>query len=638
MKNKKKVMVVVGARPQFIKAAVISTYLKKLKNSPFEEIIVHTGQHYDDLLSDVFFQELKIHAPKYNLGVGSHTTADQIALMLKNLDSILKKENPNAVLIFGDTNSTLAASLCSAFRNIPIVHVEAGERVYRRNNVPEEINRVLTDHASYLCLTCTNLARDYLLREGMCPERVKFVGDPMYDLFKWTTKKSYKGKITYKFLGLKNGNYHLATIHRAENTTNKEHTISLLSALDNSSKTVILPIHPRLEKLLKLWKWKPKNNLKIIKSLSYFELINILLHCDKCITDSGGLTKESFFAEKACITPMKNSWWTDLVEAGCVLETGSNFKKLADAIENFKLPKNKPKGLFGDGNSAKKIVDEIAFMIKENKQEGKWHHHGSFYDLQREKPRRGTFTYINYKNMINKLKNNNYTFASFKDAKKLLQKNKPFVLMRHDVDMSLKDALEIAKIEAKLDIKSTYFFLLRTIHYNIFSEEDSSIVSKILNFGHDLGLHLDVGSYPSLSAGDMAIACNKEAEILENWFGKKVSIISFHRPDKKVLQGSPELSKPKDHTYMSLYNKKIKYFSDSKGKWKFGNPLDSREFKQKKPLHILTHPIWWNKHSLSAYETLLKLVQKKNDELEKSIAKNCEVYNVGFLKKLQYLN
>ena len=199
--------------------------------------------------------------------------------------------------------------------------------------------------------------------------------------------------------------------------------------------------------------------------------------------------------------------------------------------------------------------------------------------------------------------------------------------------MGLEEALEIAKIEAESDVKSTYFFLLRTIHYNILSKEGSSIVSKILSFGHDLGLHLDVASYPNISVGDMAIACNKEAEILENWFREKISIISFHRPNKKVLQGDFELSKPKDHTYMPLYNKKIKYFSDSKGKWKFGNPLDSREFKQKKPLHILTHPLWWNKHSLSAYETLLKLVQKKNDELEKSIAKNCEAYNVGFLKR-----
>ncbi|MFC2016750.1 non-hydrolyzing UDP-N-acetylglucosamine 2-epimerase, partial [Chloroflexota bacterium] len=540
--NPKKVLTVVGARPQFVKAAVVSRYLNGLKPQPFTEVVVHTGQHYDSMLSDVFFQELGMGKPKYNLGVGSHDAAIQVSLMLKALDGVIKKEMPDAVLVYGDTNSTLAAAICSIYRNIPLVHVEAGERIYRRRDVPEEVNRVLTDHAAFLCLACTKRALDYLIREGMSPERAKFVGDPMYDLFKWATSdRLHKPKITYSSLGLKAGKYHLATIHRAENTADKKRTISLLETLDHSSKPVVLPVHPRLDKLLKMWKWQPKNNLRLIEPLGYFEFLSLLLDCDKCITDSGGVIREAFFAKKSCIVPMNNCWWTNIVEAGWALETGTDYKMLADALENFTPPENIPKGLFGDGNSSKRIVEEISYLIEENEAEGKWHCHGNICSFPKGESRAGNFTYADYEKIINQLKNKGYKFAAFTAAEELLETKKPFVLMRHDIDMDLESALDLARIEAKLGIKATYFFLVRTEHYNIFSEHGSKIVSEILKFGHNLGLHFDCASYHDLSVRDMIKECSKEAGILENWFGRKVSIISYHRPDAKVLSGDAKI-------------------------------------------------------------------------------------------------
>lgn len=245
--------------------------------------------------------------------------------------------------------------------------------------------------------------------------------------------------------------------------------------------------------------------------------------------------------------------------------------------------------------------------------------------LDNEK-RNGKFTQEEYASMIEKLKENSYIFAEFTEAEELLEKNIPFVLMRHDVDMDLQLALEIAKIEAKLNVSSTFFFLLRTDHYNLFSDQGTNIVKQILDLGHHLGLHFDNAAYPDMEVSKLAKACSKEAEVLENWFSKPINIVSYHRPSEIVLQGSPKLSAPRKHTYMPLYTRNIKYCSDSTGNWRHGSPEDLEEFKQKKPLQILTHPIWWNVDSIPAYDTLKNLVVRKNEQFEDSLAQNCKVF------------
>ena len=250
-------------------------------------------------------------------------------------------------------------------------------------------------------------------------------------------------------------------------------------------------------------------------------------------------------------------------------------------------------------------------------------------NLKSEMRRNEIFTYKKYSELVSNIKGRGYIFAKFTEAKELLKKNSPFVLMRHDIDMDLQPALEIAKIEANLDVSSTFFFMLRTEHYNLFSKQGDYAISEILNLGHHLGLHFDCASYPNnISVEELAKACSKEVDILEKWFSKPVEIVSYHRPNQEVLVGNPEISAPRHHTYMPLYTKKIKYYSDSRGVWKQGNPLGSKEFKQKKPLHILIHPIWWNEHSWSPLNTLNNLVKRKNDQFKKSLAQNCKVFRL----------
>lgn len=628
-----KVLTVVGARPQFVKAAIVSTHLRRMQSAPYEEVLVHTGQHYDRLLSDIFFYDLRMESPVHQLHVGSNTAVLQIAAMLERLESVLDMEKPDAVLVYGDTNSTLAAAICASQHNLPLVHVEAGERIFRRNRVPEEVNRILSDHAAWLCLASTRRGLEHLRREGMGPQRARFVGDPMFDIFRWATESGRHRLDTRASLGLHPTSYHVATIHRAENTASPKPLFSLLEVLDSASKPVLLPVHPRVANILRNEGWQPKGNLRLMEPLGYFEFLNLLIDCDKCITDSGGVTREAFFARKPCLIPMENSWWVDIVEAGWALETGADHQKLKSALEEFVAPEGAPENLFGDGNSAAKIVAEVSAVVAAPKHEGAWHKHGSFFDLPKSQPRAGKFTYDDYSAMVRCFLSADYSFATFLEAQALLQKGNPFVVLRHDIDVSLEKALELAEVEASLGVVATYFFMVRTDHYNIFSEQGTKIISSILKHGHALGLHFDCAAYTDVNVDVLAAACGREAAMMENWFGKPVAIVSFHRPDERVLSGNPSLSVPRYHTYMDFYTKQMSYFSDSTGRWRYGEPHRSVPFADRRPIHILTHPFWWNVSSKSAYDTLLKLVDHKQEMLEHSLAQNCTVYRVGHLKE-----
>ncbi len=244
-----------------------------------------------------------------------------------------------------------------------------------------------------------------------------------------------------------------------------------------------------------------------------------------------------------------------------------------------------------------------------------------------DKIRNGSFTYEEYTSLIKELKENGYIFAGFDEAEFLLRKKVPFALMRHDVDMDLGLALKMAEIEANAGISSTFFFLFRTEHYNIFSKDGSKTINKMLKLGHKIGLHFDCASYPeNADNGELSEACSRESEMLEKWFSRPIKIISFHRPNNAVLSGNPDLSYPRKHTYMQIYTKDIKYVSDSTGKWRYGFPTKIDEFRSKKPLHILTHPIWWKENLLSEQMALDQWINKKNSELKVSLATNCSVY------------
>ncbi len=240
------------------------------------------------------------------------------------------------------------------------------------------------------------------------------------------------------------------------------------------------------------------------------------------------------------------------------------------------------------------------------------------------------FTQDAYRALLTAFKERDYTFASFPESTRLLEQAERFVIMRHDLDFDLLAAARIAEIEAEEGVKASYFILLRTDLYNPFSADGSAAVRRILELGHDLGLHFDCAAYPPESTiNKLALASEREAFLLEKWFGHKIEVISYHRPNKLVLTGDPALSGQRSHTYMREFMQDIHYVSDSRGTWGYGSPTESEAFRDGRPMHVLTHPIWWAHESPTPYHTLLDYRDRKIDELETSIARSCKVYRQG---------
>ncbi|MBK7162068.1 MAG: UDP-N-acetyl glucosamine 2-epimerase [Sphingomonadales bacterium] len=385
-----KVLTIVGNRPQFIKLGVTARRLRELgADAPWRSIVVNTGQHYDEMLSDVFFTELEIEAPDYALGIGSGHIVDQIGKMLNPLREIIEVERPDALLVYGDTNSTIAGAICAGHLDIPLIHVEGGERLYRRSAMPEEVNRVVTDHLSSLCLASSRKAVRYLAREGFGPDRVQFVGDPMYDIFKLSGEllETMPAKQPDDF-GLKADGYALCTIHRAENTDVKDTCLDILEALDQGPLPALLPAHPRLMHRLNDWAWAPKGNLRLVDPLGYFDFQSLLRQCAVAVTDSGGVGREAFFAGKAAIVPLESSAWIEAVEAGLAVMTGQSGERLAEALRSF----NRHKGVtalvehnFGSGDAGSQIVNAVSAFLSTSSRggEGPWHPVARFEQLPR---------------------------------------------------------------------------------------------------------------------------------------------------------------------------------------------------------------------------------------------------------------
>lgn len=357
-----KIISIIGNRPQFIKAAIVQRAWQRSPKNVSPICLVHTGQHYDANLSDIFFEELGINEPDYNLGIGSGDITDQIAHILLKLNPVLEKEKPDAIMVYGDTNSTIAGSLAGAHKNIPVIHIEAGERLYIRQNQPEEINRVVTDSLSALCLTASSKAQNQLIAEGISKIRIRFVGDTMYDLFLWAQEHLKDNpRPVIEQNNLEDNAYILSTIHRAENTNNHNRLLKILNSMDEMDIPVILPIHPRTAKIVKEIGWKPKKDgaLKIIDPCGYLDIIALLQKAKFVITDSGGLSRESFFAKKISIVPMSAPPWPEIKEEGWMYMFNPETEALSEIARNMPLPKNHSYHLFGEGDAGDKIVTEI---------------------------------------------------------------------------------------------------------------------------------------------------------------------------------------------------------------------------------------------------------------------------------------
>jgi UDP-N-acetylglucosamine 2-epimerase len=363
-----KIATVIGARPQFIKAASLSRYIKKISNSinnnliNLQEIIIHTGQHYDFNMNDTFFNELELPKPDYNLGIGSDTHARQTGRMMIELENIILSEKPDYVLIYGDTNSTIAGSLTAVKMDIPLAHVEAGLRSFDRK-MPEEVNRVVSDTVSTLLFCPTDVAVTNLKKEGIT-KNVHNVGDIMLETYQYYKDKAEKSSKILKVLGLKPKKYFLCTIHRVSNTDNKNNLKNILVGLSESKKQIILPIHPRTKKIIEQnqdIKDLIGGNINIIDPIGYFDMIMLEKNARKIITDSGGVQKEAYFNKVPCITLRENTEWVETIHNGVNILAGIVPENIIEAINNF-LPDEKrfTTNLFGDGQTSAKIIKIIS--------------------------------------------------------------------------------------------------------------------------------------------------------------------------------------------------------------------------------------------------------------------------------------
>jgi len=344
----KKIVTVIGARPQFIKAAVLSRLIRGDYSDRFQEILIHTGQHYDKNMSDVFFNEMDIPEPDINLEIGSGSHGKMTGRMLEKIEKVLLVEKPDLLMVYGDTNSTIAGALAASKLHIPVAHVEAGLRSFNKE-MPEEQNRILTDHISDFLFCPTDTALDNLKKEGIT-EGVFLTGDIMLDA------SIYYRNIDYKTTMVLPRSFTLVTLHRAENTDSIERLSAIVEAFNEIPETVVLPLHPRTKKMLARYNLSFKKNVHIFEPVGYLDMLQMENQCRYIITDSGGVQKEAYFFRKPCITMRNQTEWVETVEAGWNTLVGADKERIINGIKKLQTPSVYP-SLYGTGISGKEILN-----------------------------------------------------------------------------------------------------------------------------------------------------------------------------------------------------------------------------------------------------------------------------------------
>ena len=382
-----KILTVIGARPQIIKASAISRAIRENFSDSIKELIVHTGQHYDQNMSEVFFEELQIPIPDFNLNVGSGSHANQTAEMLKGIENIIISEKPDCIILYGDTNSTLAGAIAAAKIHCPIVHIEAGLRSFNKA-MPEEINRIMCDHSSTLLFSPTQTGFNNLIKEGFKTEnnppftadnpQIYHCGDIMFDnTLHFSKIASLKSEIL-NTIKVEKGKYILATIHRDNNTDSPERLSSIFRAMlditDTFNVDFVIPLHPRTSKLLEknldaavFSRLNSNSRMKIIEPVSFLDMIQLEQHSRMIVTDSGGVQKEAFFLQKPCVILRPQTEWVELVEHGSSMIADADYSKIIDAANtllnktDFTYPQ-----IFGDGKASIFICSQIINTFKTN--------------------------------------------------------------------------------------------------------------------------------------------------------------------------------------------------------------------------------------------------------------------------------
>ena len=347
-----KVASIVGARPQFIKAAPLDRELRQLCT----HVLIHTGQHYDYSMSAVFFEELHIPEPDHNLEVGSASHGQQTGEMLIRIEETLQRERPDCVVVYGDTNSTVAGALAAAKLHLPVAHVEAGLRSFDRS-MPEEINRVLTDHLADVLFCPTETARSNLSHEGIAQSVFNF-GDVMYDAVVQSLDVLRSPSGLLSSLDVEPGSYLLVTVHRPANTDHDENLLSILDALGETGEEIIFPAHPRTAQALARLGRETPSNVRVLEPVSYVNMLKLEKEARLILTDSGGMQKEAYFLGVPCVTLREETEWVETVEAGWNILVGAGKDRILQAVRGFQPQGDRP-GVFGDGRASEKIARQL---------------------------------------------------------------------------------------------------------------------------------------------------------------------------------------------------------------------------------------------------------------------------------------
>lgn len=364
-----KVLTIVGARPQFIKAATVSREIGA--RADISEVIVHTGQHYDVNMSEIFFTQLDIPIPQHNLNVSGLAHGAMTGRMLEGIEELISQEKPDWVLVYGDTNSTLAGALAATKLGVPLAHVEAGLRSHNPR-MPEEINRVLTDRVSSCLLCPTAAAVDNLRQEGypfmanvnaqaVGKQRVVKVGDVMYDAALYYRER-VKNEMDVEIYGVSHKQYALCTLHRQENTDNQDRLLSILNALQEvaQDRPVLIPLHPRTRsKMGHVFEGARLENLIVIDPLPYLEMQGLQMGASLILTDSGGMQKEAYFHRVPCITLRDETEWTETVTSGWNQIVGADSCRILEAVRQAEAPGCDSENIYGEGDAARKVVDAL---------------------------------------------------------------------------------------------------------------------------------------------------------------------------------------------------------------------------------------------------------------------------------------
>lgn len=359
--RRRKIVNIVGARPQFIKMSVVSRCIRE----KFNQITVHTGQHYDQEMSRIFFQELGLPEPEYNLGIKSVMRGERLGRMVTAIEKVLVRAKPDVVIVYGDTDSTLAGALAAAGFSIPVAHIEAGVRSFRKW-MPEEINRVLTDRLCSIFFCPTKTAVINLKNEGIT-KNVHNVGDVMLDTMRFYLKKAMRRSRVLSRLNICGVPYYLATIHRAENTSSREKMSKILEILGGLGKLVIFPLHPRTKKAIAEF-GIPVNRqrIKFIGPVSYFDALNLEAKAKAVLTDSGGVQKEAYFLNVPCVTLREETEWIETLRNGSNRVVGLDKHKVRRALANFSAqPARSDIRLFGGGKACERIVSTLTQFFKD---------------------------------------------------------------------------------------------------------------------------------------------------------------------------------------------------------------------------------------------------------------------------------